>query len=259
MRPDLLILTVYFICIFYVLYQMAKAVEDAIDPKVDIQLEAESLKESINQQLEQHQLDSVKAAIVPFSGGIKGLSLDFHSSDDSDEDRLLGSIKLQVAPQGEKPLQPIPGLTVEIINQMQYVQTAIDWDNSSLTLLTNQARRVIRHIPGMLISLGQPQVHTVVNPGQQVTAIITSEESFGRNPDNQVLQPVAPLLDLERIVNLPFKGAPGYSLMLLVSIYSMTGPRQPPIQLLVPFQFRIIELKDQPAFPVFRWLLGFSR
>lgn len=257
MRSDLLILTVYFICLFYVLYQMAQAVEDAIDPKVEILLDDEHLQANVEQQLDQQGLDDIDVA-VPVTAGPKALVLNFVDLAEEVE-RPLGAIRMQVTPQGMQTINPVSGLTVEIANQVPYTQVAIDWDNSSLTLLSDQARRVVRHIPGLMISLGQPQVHTVVNPNQRVSTTVTSEDSFGRNPDTQTLQPVTPLLNLERIINIPFATLPSYSLMLLVTIYPMAAPHRQPIQLLVPFKFSIKELEERPAFPVFRWLLRFSR
>ncbi|PSN17997.1 hypothetical protein C7271_14820 [filamentous cyanobacterium CCP5] len=257
MRPDLLILTVYFICLFYVLYQMAKDVEDAIDPKVKIWLDSQLLKDSVEQQLDQQERDDIDVS-VPEGGGPSGLVLNFLDLSDEAE-RPLGAIKLQVMPQGMQTINPISALSVEIVNQMPYTQVAIDWDNSSLTLLSDQARRVVRHIPGLMTTLGQPQVHTVVNPSQRVSAMVTSEDAFGRNPETQALQPVTPLINLERVIMMPFLQPPSYSLMLLVSIYPMAAPQRQPIQLLVPFKFYIEELEEQPALPLFRWLLRFSR
>lgn len=257
MRPDLLILTIYFICLVYVLYQMAKDVEDAIDPKVKLLLDAQLLRESIEQQLDQQAVDHIDV-VVPETGGPTGLLLKFLSFEEETE-RSLGTMNFQVMPQGLQTINPISGLTVEIVNQVPYTQVGVDWDNSSLTLLNNQARRVVRHIPGLMTSLGQPQVHTVINPGQRMSAVVTSEDAFGRNPDTQVLQPVTPLLNPERIISLPFLEPPSYSLMLLASIYPMAAPQRQPIQLLVPFKFYIEELREQPAIPLFRWLLRVSR
>lgn len=256
MGPDLLLLTIYFICVFYVLYQMARDVENSIDPKVELSLKIDSLVQEVERQLDRQGRDDIEVDTVPQKAGARALMLKFFESGESSN--LIGNLTLLVSPQGQQTLKPIPGLSVEVTNQKPFTQVSIDWDNSSLSLLTNQARRVVRHIPGLMMSLGQPQVHTVVNPNQKVAAVVTSEDSFGRNPDTQVLQPVTPLLDLSRVTGLPFKGNPTYSLMLLVNIYPTAAPHHI-LQLLIPFQFEIKELPEEPAFFLFRWLLSFSR
>ena len=60
-----------------------------------------------------------------------------------------GQVILQVLPQGPHPMQPLKGLTVNVINQTQTLQVITDWDRSSFTRMNSQISRVIRHTPGM--------------------------------------------------------------------------------------------------------------
>ena len=72
---------------------------------------------------------------------------------------------VQVLPQGPHPLQPVKGLTVQVVNQSHAIQVTVDWDRSSITRMGTEIRRVIRHTPGMRLDLSLPQVTSVVNPG----------------------------------------------------------------------------------------------
>ncbi|NJL47312.1 MAG: hypothetical protein HC929_07225 [Leptolyngbyaceae cyanobacterium SM2_5_2] len=42
-----------------------------------------------------------------------------------------GQIMVQVLPQGPHPLQPVKGLTVQVVNQTESLQVSVDWDRSS--------------------------------------------------------------------------------------------------------------------------------
>ncbi|NJM85258.1 MAG: hypothetical protein HC839_03395 [Leptolyngbyaceae cyanobacterium RM2_2_21] len=53
MTTDILILTVYFICVAYVLYQIALAQEAQRDDQVDIHLNQEALMAQLAAQLQQ--------------------------------------------------------------------------------------------------------------------------------------------------------------------------------------------------------------
>ena len=52
MGVELLILTVYFICVIYVLYQMALSVEDKLEDQLVIVLNGEELQDAVNAQLQ---------------------------------------------------------------------------------------------------------------------------------------------------------------------------------------------------------------
>ena len=53
MGSDVLILTIYFLVVIYVLYQMALSVESNLEDKVEIVLDREQLVDQIHGQLEQ--------------------------------------------------------------------------------------------------------------------------------------------------------------------------------------------------------------
>lgn len=249
MGADILILTIYFICVLYVLYQMALSVEANLEDQVQIVLDAETLNAAIAPQLAQQNRSDLSSKVVS-SPKLSYLELTFPL--DKSE---TGRVQIQVNPQGERPLQPpIQQLAVSVINGLPDQQVFIDWDSSSISVHGGLAYRVIRQVPGMPTDLFQPQVYTVTNPGQVVNVGVTSEALF-RRPENALSVQSAPvLIDLERIPEMkePLRT---YSIRLLVWVKSMTQPDLRPVRLLVPFNFRIEVLPDHVALPILSWLL----
>lgn len=259
MGSDILILTIYFICVSYVLYKMALALEETLEDQVLIQLDSDLLRTSLEYQLQQQQIPDVTVDVIdqgpPPMARVPSLRLTIPVGV-SEDNPQTGMIAIQVMPQGARPLEPpVAGLTVQIVNTVPSAQVLVDWDSSSLTLQTGQAARVIRQTPGMRMDLAQPQVQSVVNPGQALSATITAEGAFGRDPDTQVLRPIAPLVDLKKTVLIP-ESKRSYSLELLIGVRSMRDLSQPVIPLLVPFRFKVVVLPDRPAIPVLSWILN---
>ncbi|NJL87916.1 MAG: hypothetical protein HC886_21160 [Leptolyngbyaceae cyanobacterium SM1_1_3] len=219
MTTDILILTVYFICVAYVLYQIALAQEAQRDDQVDIHLNQEALMAQLAAQLQQQGRAEAFAAEVLPSGdkpldGSPFLRLQLPNPRQPEAD--VETIDMQVLPQGMRPLQPpIKALDVRILNRSQTIQVYIDWDRSSITRLNNQAQRVIRLSNTMPNELFQPQVQSVINPGQLFSVAVTSESAFGRSGEAQSLEPQGPLIDLEKAIKLP-QPLQIYSLKLLV-------------------------------------------
>jgi hypothetical protein len=148
----------------------------------------------------------------------------------------------------------VNGLTVQVINQSRAVQVIVDWDRSSISRMTNEIRRVIRHTPGMRLDLAVPQVSSVVNPNQYLSTVVASEDCFGRSVDNQILQQTAPVVDIPKMADLkaPLRN---YSLDLVVQLTPFSGRGGRPIMLLLPFRFAIEPLPAKAAIPVVNWIL----
>jgi hypothetical protein len=258
MEVDILLLTIYFIVVSYVVYKMALSVEAQLEDQIVIQLDRQLLQTSVANQLQQQGYSGLPVAVLdagppPLNrAACLSLTIPIQVQDDVVE----GSVAVQVSPQGTRPLEPpIGGLTVQIVNTVPSAQVIVDWDSSSLSLFNTLARRVIRQTPGMRMDLVQAQVHSVINPRQSFSATVTSEDSFGRSPDTQLLQPTAPLVNLNKVIALP-PPQRTYALELLIGIQPMASPTQPLIRLLLPFRFEIGVLPDQPAIPLFRWILN---
>jgi len=253
MATDLLILTVYLICVVYVLYQMALSVEDKLEDQIEIVLEAESLQEAVNAQLGQQRFYQANAEVVT-NKSISLLQLTLMNQDEA-----IGNVALQVAPQGKRPLAPpMSDLQVSIVNMLPNQQVFINWDNSSLAVYGGLAQRVIRKVPGRPIDLFQPQVMTVINPGQGVNVAVTGESLFDRPNDQTALETAPVLVDFGKIPALP-PPMRTYSLRILMWVQAMTGTDRPALQLLLPFTFQIRLLPDHVALPILSWILNFFR
>lgn len=251
MAADILILTIYFICVVYVLYQMALSVEAGLEDQVAIVLDEDTAQAAVTTQLAQQNRSDVTVSLVP-GKMLTTLQLSFPEGPDS-----ASKIQIQVSPQGSKPLQPpIKNLSVTVLNGLPQQQIFLDWDSSSLSVHGGLSYRVIRNVPGMPLDLLQPQVYTVANPNQAVNIAITSEALF-RRPDNATALQSAPvLIDLERATMMK-EFMRVYTLRMQIWIKSTTSPDRQPIRLLIPFNFQIEVLPDHVALPVLSWLLDF--
>ena len=257
MTTDILILTVYFICIAYVLYQIALAQEAQRDDQVRILLNQEVLITQLAAQLQQQgRAESFGAEILPNGSSPLDSSpfLQMQLLNLRQPEAPLETIDLQVLPQGTRPLQPpIRALEVRVLNRSQTMQLYIDWDRSSITRFNNQAQRVIRLSSTMPVELFQPQVFSVINPGQMFSVAVTQESAFGRSGEGQSLQPQGPLIDLEKAIQMR-QPLPIYSLKLLVWLKSVTATDDQAVRLLLPFMFDLEVLPDLPAVPILRWI-----
>jgi len=136
----------------------------------------------------------------------------------------------------------------------QTLQVTVDWDRSSFSRMNSQISRVIRHTPGMRMDLSLPQVVSVVNPNQYLSTAVTSEATYSRNPETQVLQISSPMVNIEQVVAMP-PPVRTYGLDLVVQLNSFSGRGMRPIIMLVPFRFQINLLPDRAAIPFVNWVL----
>ncbi len=263
MEIDILLLTVYFICVGYVIYQMALSVEAQLEDQVALIPDPETLSRSVADQLTNQGLppgmgEVVAAATEPLKPAMalklaaytpRPINAPAESAPATD-----GQILVQVLPQGPHPLQPVSALTVQVVNQTTSLQVAVDWDRSSFTRMNNQTRRVIRRTPGMRLDLALPQVASVVIPNQFLSTLVTSEDSFSRDPASQVLQISEPLIDTEKMLGLPVP-ARAYSLNLVIQLMPISGRGARVIVLLLPFRFRLERLTAKAPIPYVDWIL----
>lgn len=264
METDFLILTVYFICMGYVVYKMALSIEEELEDQVVLVPDAAGLESTVRSQLVRQGFAETAAAVLQPGAGALGKAVSLQltvpeprslaAPKDRPNEPDEGQIMVQVLPQGPHPLQPVNGLTVQVVNQSRAVQVIIDWDRSSISRMTNEIRRVIRHTPGMRLDLAVPQVSSVVNPNQYLSTVVVSEDCFGRSADSQVLQQSAPVVDIPKMANLkgPLRN---YSLDLVVQLTPFSGRGGRPIMLLLPFRFAIEPLPAKAAIPLVNWIL----
>lgn len=158
---NLIVLTIYIICVSYVLYGAINSIDRS---QVTIRLDQDSL----NEQLEE-----------------KGL-------------RDWVSIQVPLGKRYE--LEKLNELSLRIENSSPVYMIEVDWNRSSLTDFDGRSRRVIRLTPSMNINLSVPQVPTVISPTQSLKEKITAEEVL-KSEAEAVLKIFAPLFELSRIRN----------------------------------------------------------
>ncbi|MBE9064534.1 hypothetical protein [cf. Phormidesmis sp. LEGE 11477] len=289
---DAFLLTVYFLVVTYVLYQMALSIEDRLEDKVIIHLDEEFSAEQTQAQLSfQEGKRSIKVKAVTQERGFKnskvkvpvlclliGDAPDVSKIDPAELEglRKLGiddgaiaavlqpKIEIQVKPTGQQPIKPpLLYLTVTIDNRTANLQTYVNWDASSLEMF-KQGNRIVRSTPNMPRDLSQAQVHSVVNPGQAVTSNVTIEKNYLYDAASAQIQLAKPLVSLEERLERskltdPTTASkniqPLYSLDLMVGLKTTTAPNSDLINLLIPFSFTLEIKPDQIALPPLRWLL----
>jgi len=146
MNPrDLLILTVYLLCLTYFVYQIIHAFND----EFTVRLDEESLKQKLTEQ-------NLQEAIA--------LGFRFDKRYEYDKFKQLA---------------------ISLNNKSESDSIYVDWDCSTLTDLEGRARRVTRLMPGSTVDLFQPQASSTVTPKTTLKEIITAEDSLQRKGDRK--------------------------------------------------------------------------
>ncbi|MEO0541077.1 MAG: hypothetical protein AAFZ80_09465 [Cyanobacteria bacterium P01_A01_bin.105] len=282
MGSDVLILTIYFLVVIYVLYQMALSLESQLEEKVKVSLNLKDSAQNVQAQLTKAQ--SAIQAKVSDSGSFAALLLKATGGKPSDLKKVphiprleitipetpehSGKITLNAGPTGKLSKQALQmrgrHLTLDIDNRTLDTQVFVDWDRSSITYLSANAKRAIRIASNMSWDPQYQQVFSVVNPSERLQANVTTEKSFVRNADTQQIEPKKPLLNVEELVAFAAPDMKGFESMQKRGMFSlnvMLGLRRLAEQahlttyLLVPLNFNVELLEDEIAFPPLRWLL----
>lgn len=251
MGLNFLILTIYFICVVYVLYQIALSAEAKKQDLFEISLDHEAMVTAVNTQLQQQTLYQVEASIE--TAKVPGLKLTFRQ-----DDQPMGAVQIGVTPLGKQTLQPpITTLNVNVTNALSTEQVLLNWDHSSLSVFGRPAQRVIRHVPGQATTLLQPQVWSMVNPQTKSVNPITGETLLRRPDDQFSLTIGSALVDFSQVESLP-EPMRQYVLQVVMWVRPMAYPNSATLQIVVPFVFRIKVLPNPVALPVLSWLLNFN-
>ena len=252
----ILILTIYFICTVYVLYQMALSAEAKKQNQFSIRLNEEALKAAVDNQLQQQSIYQVAAEVK--TEKMKGVGISYLLLSFFQDDQVTGSVRIEVAPLGKKPLEPaIKNLEVKLVNTLPDQQILISWDHSAISVYGQPAQRVIRQVPGQPTDLLHAQAPTIVNPNSQSSYTITSENLLTR-PDNQITLSInGALIDFNKVQTMQ-EAKRQYSLQMLMWVRSIIEPNSPALQILVPFMFQIDVLPDHIALPILGWLLNLN-
>jgi len=288
---DVLLIVIYIIVVFLVLYQMSLELENKLEDKVEILLDEEVLQSQTQAQIASQKnprriearsrtmsfgkkKKKVKRPVlvlvfdadkeIPVDPVAKELQKTLDMKDDIFQEYLHPKMIIRIAPTKEQPLKKVQFISVFVSNDTADMQVYIDWDSSSIEMMT-QGNRVIRSTPNIPIDLSQPQVHTVVNPGMTVTSSITVEKRFSRNSEATTLfAPSQPMLNLKELVEISKMTDPTeerdniqplYTLDLKILIKHRAASNHEYMNILVPFIFKMKIKVDEPAFPPMRWWL----
>jgi hypothetical protein len=159
---DFVLLTVYLLCVTYVLYQIV----DSFNDEFSIRLEEDDLK----QQLANYNLTEI----------------------------LGVSFKFDTHYEFEKPESRLDRLAISINNKSQGYPIYIDWDYCSLTDLDEKSRRVTRILPGNTLDLFQDQVFSVIAPSKTLKEAIVAEDMLTRKGDDGAMEITKPIIDLSK-------------------------------------------------------------
>ena len=216
---ETLLLFVYFLVVFYVLYQMALDLERQQEDGVIIHLDYDFLATQAQDQLDfQKGAKHIKATVSELSfGKLEFTALKFSIapknrqqalgsafakerreegwSDDEILQLLTSSILVRMLPIGKQKLRPISLLSVIVINQTANTHIYVNWDHSSLEMF-NESNRIIRSVPNMPRDLTQPQIYSLVNPQSSLTANVTVEKNYAYNPKTDRMTLADNLVDL---------------------------------------------------------------
>ncbi len=286
-----LLLTVYFLVVFYVLYQMALSLEDQQEEKVFIHLDEAFAEEQTQMQLSSQlsashinaKLEQVNFGSPDKPSNRSMFALTFDSgkpvptgspdvaklrslgmSNEDIKEMLKSRIFVRVSPVGKQPVIEIRFVSIDITNKTADTQMYLDWDRSSLAMY-GQGNRIIRSTSSLASrDLSQPQVFGVVNPGQSIRFEVNIERNYTRDPATGLLKQPMPIANLKAIVEKsqltdPTKSEKNiqdlYGLDLMVRLKKTSEPDSKMINLLMPFAFTLEIKVDEPAFPPLRWLL----
>ncbi len=285
-----LLLTIYFLVVFYVLYQMALSLENRKETKVIINVDEKFLEEQTVSQLSmQTSGRAIEASVETVGFGKKKfpiLSLAFDQSPPipippkdlgkKEKDGMTPPevsqwsqqwskerVSIQVLPIGEQKLGPVWAMTIDVKNKTRDTQVYLDWDRSSIEMF-NRANRVIRSTSNTFRDLSQPQIFGTVNPGRTVPFLVNIEKNYTHDIETNRLKPPLPLVDLAqraegaKLTDPTTKEKniePLYSLDLMVRMKRASEPDTKMVNLLIPFAFTLEIKVDPPAFPPLRWLL----
>jgi hypothetical protein len=160
---NLLVLTIYFLCVTYVLYQMVNSFNDEYTIKV--------LKDELEEQLDKHDL----------------------------KDRVEVSFKFDSRYEINNEKTKLKDLSITVKNKSQDFPIYVDWDRSSMTdWFGDGARRIIRTVPGNPLDLTQAQVSSVVSPGRSLSEKIAAEDVQERKEPNGPITVAKNLINISK-------------------------------------------------------------
>jgi hypothetical protein len=155
---DFVLLTVYFLGVSYVLYQIVNSFND----ELTIRLDEDDFKET---------LKSMNLA--------EAVNITFRFNNRYEFDKLTG-------------------LAIRVENKSKQHPVYIDWDECALSDLDGRSRRVARTPPGGSLDAFQSQVFSVIAPGKTLRENISGEDQLTRKGENGLLEVTKTLVDFTK-------------------------------------------------------------
>jgi hypothetical protein len=155
---DFVLLTVYFLGVSYVLYQIVNSFND----ELTIRLEDDDLKEQLTALNLQ---DSI------------GFSFRFDNRYEFDK---------------------LKSLAIRIENKSANYPVYVDWDHCAMSDLDGRSRRVARTPPGGTLDLLQSQVFSVIAPSKTMREVISAEDQLTRKGESGPLEVTKTIVDFTK-------------------------------------------------------------
>lgn len=172
---DLIIVTIYVICVTHVIQQAIKALDDIA--KVAL------VKKDLEAQLERETFEG-----RPLKDFLE-VGCKFKKDENKFEDQPK-DFTLTIKNKSSHEVKPDA-------DAMPLVTLIIDWDRSSITDYNKRSRRVIRLTPDVrLQDLDKPQVTSVVPPDRSISAQITAEDVLKLDAEKNTMAPDKAILDI---------------------------------------------------------------
>jgi hypothetical protein len=158
---DLLLITIYLICITLVFVQMGASL---FVEQVEIIFNADDFR----QQLEAQLLQEV-------------IQIEFKLEPRYDRDALPSNVEI----------------TIQNISHHRWIY--VEWDYSCVIDVDGQAKRLVRVPPGSTFDLLPSQMFTVLSPGSRFKEILTSEAALKRASETGSLEIQSALINLSKL------------------------------------------------------------
>lgn len=157
---DFVLLTIYFLCVTYVLYQIVNSFND----EFTIWLDEDDLKEQLAAQ------------------------------------KLSDAIAISFKFDNRYEFDKLQKLQIQITNKSTDHALYVDWDYCALSdqYDPRRSRRVTRVVPGSTIDLFQRQVFSVVAPGKALKEDLFAEDMLTRKDGNSPVQASKTLIDFTK-------------------------------------------------------------
>lgn len=113
--------------------------------------------------------------------------------------------------------QPLTEIPLELKNKSLTQAIYVNWQYSTFTDVKGRSHRIIYDVPGLTVDLFQPQVFTVIAPGQTLEAKLLTENCLSRDEKTGALISKNPIFDWKKLKEI-MEEDQSFSLQLVLQI-----------------------------------------